>query len=305
MYTRPRGAIPTPRHILAAAAPYQITGPTPAQAITVPPHLSYWNNNQHGCCVTTESAFAKACYSPEIFITDATVLGWASQHGVLEGADIGQVMDWMASDGFHQDGNQYNEGPKAAVDWTNANVLQNAIANTKAVKLGVAANQLEHVVGQRNGWIGTGFRRDGNLDHCISACAYGTMGWLAQQLGGPTPNPVWLSAPAYGVFTWDTIGILDVPSFIAITGEAWSRNPTTIINGQDPTPAPVPPPQPIPVPIPPPGPSPGPVIDFMTWLLAQAWFLDFVKWLLAHGLKPTSEGEIRVAVSQYRIEAGV
>ena len=32
------------------------------------------------------------------------------------------------------------------------------------------------------------------------------------------------------MFTWNTIGIIDVPSMLAITHEAWLRNPTTVIN---------------------------------------------------------------------------
>ncbi len=148
--------------------------------------------------------------------------------------------------------------------------------------------------------MGYNFRRDGNLDHCIGACGYGPGNWLAQQLGGTLAS----TNPGIAVFTWNTIGVLDVPSFIAITGEAWARHPTTIINGQDPPPVPpvIPPVVP---PVVPPGPTPGPVIDFITWLLAQAWFMDFVKWLIAHGLKPSSEAEMRQAVSSYRIEAGV
>ena len=35
--------------------------------------------------------------------------------------------------------------------------------------------------------------------------------------------------PAYALFTWDSIGIIDVPSMLAITGEAWLRNPTTVV----------------------------------------------------------------------------
>jgi hypothetical protein len=34
--------------------------------------------------------------------------------------------------------------------------------------------------------------------------------------------------PGYGMFTWDSIGIIDVPSLIAVTHEAWLRQPTTV-----------------------------------------------------------------------------
>jgi hypothetical protein len=37
------------------------------------------------------------------------------------------------------------------------------------------------------------------------------------------------TAPAYALFSWDSIGIIDVPSLVAICGEAWLRNPTTVV----------------------------------------------------------------------------
>jgi hypothetical protein len=40
-----------------------------------------WNNDTHGDSVTAEEAFAKACHSPEIFITDDEVEKWATAHG--------------------------------------------------------------------------------------------------------------------------------------------------------------------------------------------------------------------------------
>src|SRR5690348_206796 len=53
---RMTGARPTPRHKLAAARPYQITGPTPPQMVRIPAKLSYWLNDQYGDCVTAEEA---------------------------------------------------------------------------------------------------------------------------------------------------------------------------------------------------------------------------------------------------------
>ena len=53
--------------------------------------------------------------------------------------------------------------------------------------------------------------------------------WLAQQLGVEVPPGVDGSQPGYAMFTWNSIGIIDQPSMLAITHEAWLRNPTTII----------------------------------------------------------------------------
>lgn len=209
--------------------PYRIVGPTPIQFLWKPAKLSMWDNDVDGDCVTAEEAFAKACSTPEIFITDDTVVAWATANSVLNGADLTQVLDLMQSQGFPQDGVIYNDGPFNSVDWTNSTALQNAIAQGP-VKIGVAASQLENAVPEppANGWIATGFTADTNLDHCVSLCGFGTADWLAAQLGVMVPNFL-KSVPAYALFTWDSIGIIDVPSMLAITGEAWLRSPVTLI----------------------------------------------------------------------------
>ena len=111
-----RGAIPTPRSVLASARPYAAVVGAPPSYIVVPQKISIWGNDVHGDCVTAEEAFAKACFQPEIFISDQEVMGWATRHGVLEGAVIHEVMDWMRTDGFHQDGNIYDDGSRNSVD---------------------------------------------------------------------------------------------------------------------------------------------------------------------------------------------
>ena len=233
-----RGAKPSPRHRLAAAVPVRIVGPTPPQFLWKPVQLSMWLNATYGCCVTSEEAFAKACNNPEIFITDDTVLAWATANNVLNGADLTQVLDLMQSAGFSQDGNIYNDGPFNSVDWTNTTALQNAIAQGP-VKIGVAADQLETAVGTSNppvsGWFATGFQKDTNVDHCTSLCGFGSIAWLSFQIlavynvAVPLPAGIDTTLPAYAMFTWDSIGIIDVPSMLAITGEAWLRNPVTVV----------------------------------------------------------------------------
>ena len=227
----PRGAFPSPRHRLAAAEPHKIIGTTPANWLWKPVQLSFWDNDVDGDCVTAEEAFAKACYSPEIFITDDTVVAWATKNGVLNGADLVSVLDLMQSAGFPQDGKLYNDGPFKSVNWMDANVLRNAIVQGP-VKLGVAADQLQNVVPNppTNGWVAKGFQPDGNEDHCPSLCGFGSVSWLAEQLG--ISHPKGIAGFAYAMFTWDSIGIIDMPSMLAITGEAWLRTPTTIVQPQ-------------------------------------------------------------------------
>ena len=82
-----------------------------------------------------------------------------------------------------------------------------------------------------NGWVATGFTQDGNLDHCTSLCGYGPAGWLATRLNvSELPGRhIKADTPCYAMFTWSSIGLIDVPSLLAICGEAWLRQPTTII----------------------------------------------------------------------------
>jgi hypothetical protein len=187
-----------------------------------------WLNDVDGDCVTAEEALAKSCI-PGVFITDDTVQVWATKNDVLNGADLITVLDLMQTTGFSQ-GQLYNDGSPVSVDWTNAIVLTNAIAHGP-VKIGIAADQIENVVPNppTNGWFATGFTEDQNEDHCVSLCGYGSIAWLASQLGVDVPDGVDATQPGYAMFTWSSIGIIDVPSLLAICGEAWLRRPTTVI----------------------------------------------------------------------------
>jgi hypothetical protein len=225
-----RGAIPSPRSALAAATPHLMAAPPPPNALTVPGRISFWGNDVNGDCVTAEEAFARACNNPEIFIPDNDVIAWATNHGVLNGATLVGVLNSMQKDGFVESSAIYDDGPFFSVNWTSSGTLQSAIA-TGPVKIGVAADQLLTVWqsnGGKTGWFATGFQADGNEDHCVSLCGYGTMNWLAEELHVQVPNGVDGTKPGYAIFTWDSIGIIDEPSMRAITHEAWLRTPTTV-----------------------------------------------------------------------------
>lgn len=231
---RLRGAFPSPRHRLAAATPHVPIGDTPSQFFWKPVQLSMWGNDVNGDCVTAEEAAAKACV-PGIFLPDDVVIGWAKANGFLNGADLITVLDLMETKGFEQDGKTYDDGSPVSVDWTDAAVLKNAIAQGP-VKIGVAADQLQNVVPDPpvSGWFATGFTPDSNEDHCVGLRGYGSISWLAEQIAeafGVTvtvPDGVNGDGPGYAMFTWDSYGIIDEPSMLAITGEAWLRNPTSV-----------------------------------------------------------------------------
>ena len=121
----------------------------------------------------------------------------------------------------------YDDGPHFSVDWTNAATLQSAIVQGP-VKIGIAADQIEtayHATDGQTGWFATGFQPDNNEDHCVTLCGYGSISWLAQQLGVQVPAGIDGTQPGYAMFTWNSIGIIDVPSMIAITHEAGSGSP--------------------------------------------------------------------------------
>ena len=226
----PRGAVPTPRSKLAAAVPHTVIGSTPPHYMVLPHKLSFWGNNTYGDCVTAEEAFAKACHKPEIFVPEQEVIDWATQHNYLNGAVLADVLETMLHQGFKEHRHVYDDGVAVSVDWTNAALLRNAIAHGP-VKLGVAADQLNTVYTYGvSGWFATGFHPDHNEDHCVSLCGYGTIDWLAHELKVSVPASVNGTQPGYAMFTWDTVGIIDVPSMVAITEEAWLRRPTTKVN---------------------------------------------------------------------------
>ncbi|MFC5751647.1 hypothetical protein [Actinomadura rugatobispora] len=225
-----RGAIPSPRSALAAAVPHAARIGAPPNIMMYPQKISMWGNDTHGDCVTAEEAFAKACNDPEIFISDDEVIRWAKAHGVLEGATLVEVLKAMQDDGFAGAGVTYDDGPYYSVDWTDSRILQSAIA-AGPVKIAIAADQIEaawHSTHGATGWFATGFKEDVHLDHCVSLCGYGSLSWLAQQLNVDVPAGIDGSKPGYGMFTWNSIGIIDQPSLSAITGEAWLRQPTTV-----------------------------------------------------------------------------
>jgi hypothetical protein len=204
--------------------PHAIAGATPPELLYDPARLSLWGRHS----VAAEEAFAKACHLPPIFLSDQEVEAWAEQHSRAT-ATIIEVLDWMLTDGFRRDGHAYDDGPHFAVNWTNAAVVQNAIAQGP-LKLGIAADQLAAIFQHhpKNGWCATGFKEDSKYDHCVSLCGYGTVAWLASQLKVQLPDGIGGATPGYGMFSWGTIGIIDHPSMLAITGEAWLRNPTTV-----------------------------------------------------------------------------
>lgn len=254
-----RGARPSPRHKLLAATPHRVAKAPPAQFAVVPKQLSYWDNNQAGDCVTAEEAYAKAVWSimcglDELFIPDQEVIRWATKYGYMNGADLSEVMDRMAEDGFTVNGVNYKDGPKLGVDYSNETVLQSAIS-TGPVKIAIDANALPGGAGNGNGWWTISTGNYGNTDHCVGLSGYGPAAWLFQQLGVPLPSGLSATQAGYLLFTWSSIGFVTHGWLMGTCTEAWVRTPTT--PGQQPAPTPTPTPTPPVPPTPTPTPTPG------------------------------------------------
>jgi hypothetical protein len=132
----------------------------------------------------------------------------------------------------------YLDGPFNSLDWTNTAVLNGAIANVGPVKIGVAsANLASGPQGQvppgSSGWAIYGLPTDQPANHCASLCGYGPPAALVDlferhgvKASLPSGMPEGL---CYAMFGWGSIGIVDRQSLMNITGEAWVRNPTTIV----------------------------------------------------------------------------
>jgi hypothetical protein len=240
----PRGAIPSPRHELAAAMPH-----IPDPNIAVPPaflmwpvQMSSWNNYVYGDCVSAEEAFAKATAAspgaPPLFFSEAAVVAWASAHGYLNGTTLTAVLTTMQTDGFPHSHKKYNDGPFHSVNWVNQTILQSAIYTHGPVKIGVGADDFQSnahglVTPGTSGWAMYHYPKHLPEDHCVSLCGYGHLAQLEAlfkkhnvTVKVPKGMPTGL---CYAMFTWNSIGIIDEQSMLNMTYEAWIRNPVTII----------------------------------------------------------------------------
>jgi hypothetical protein len=273
----PRGARPASKEKKAAAKQFEVpVGTIPeSNVILFPKTLNMLGNDTYGDCVTAEEGYNKQCAG--INIAYATAVTWASANGDLDGADLEPVIQQMQSSGMSQDGNVYGDGAPSNVDYTDAATFQaaifQAVSQGGCIKMGVAADSLPSGAGNENGWVLTGAGPDNNEDHCMGVSGYCTIAEFAAAMlaafGATVAIPAGVSPTTMGyvVYTWATIGWADVSSWVNMSGEAWSRSPSTVISGTA-TPAldvvystlsPTPPPPPTPPtpPVPPAPPSPG------------------------------------------------
>jgi hypothetical protein len=228
----PSSELPTPNQELASAQPYHARLTAPESFIAWPTKIDFWGNEKAGSSSWAEEAFAKACAEPKVFVPTDVVMLTARECGSSNFAAF------LQSHGFHMDRKAHLDGPFHSIDWTNAAALNDAIANAGPVKIGVAsANLASGAQGQvtpgTSGWAIYGLPPDQSENHWASLCGYGPLAALVdlfERNGVSVHLPAGMpTGPCYAMFTWGSIGIIDRQSLMNITGEAWVRNPTTIV----------------------------------------------------------------------------
>jgi hypothetical protein len=223
---------PTPNHELASAQPYKTGGGAPESFLAWPMEVGTWGNEKLSNSNWAEEAFAKACAEPRVLVPADLVLLTARKCGSSNFAQF------MQTHGFQMNGIAYLDGPFNSVNWGDAAALNGAIANVGPVKIGVAAANLASRTSGRvtpgtSGWAIYGLPADQAENHCASLCGYGPLAALVdlfEQRGVNVDVPSGMPPGlCYAMFTRGSIGIVDRQSLINIAGEAWVRNPTTII----------------------------------------------------------------------------
>ncbi len=225
-----RGAKPSPPHKIFSTPRHHAVKAAPPNVAYIPKKLSFLGNNQYGDCVTAEEGFALQCNN--VPISDNDVISCARQNGDLNGADLQDVMQKMARSGMkcQADGHTYTDGGFSSVDFTSDSSLQNAIA-VGPVKIAIDANALPSGAGNQMGWYAVGGGRYPNTDHCVSLPGYAaTADWFYQQIGMPCPAKL-VGKPGYALYTWATIGWVDLAWIKGTTVEAYIRNPCNIKDG--------------------------------------------------------------------------
>jgi len=233
----PSGEFPTPNSELASARRYKVAPAMPESFLAWPMEIGFWGNENTGDSSWAEEAFAKSCAEPKVFVPTDVVLLTARECGSSNFARF------MQTHGFQMNGAAYLDGPFNLVSWTETGVLNSAIANVGPVKIGVASANLVswshgQVTSGVSGWALYGLPTGQPENHCASLCGYGLLAALVglfARYGVNVEVPAGMPAGlCYAMFTWGSVGIVDRQSLMNITGEAWVRNPTTIVQSLHP-----------------------------------------------------------------------
>ncbi len=262
------GLIPTPPEKVAQVSRFRASRAAIPKAVAFNPKLQMWGNDQYGDCVSAQEAFAKACCGVQI--SDQALISWADKHDLLNGAMLPDVMELFAQDPIMVDGHRYGDGPYQSVDYTDESAVCAALAQYKApLNIAIDHSALPSGAGNQMGWYRlnvSGHYR--SYDHCVGISGYGPASFMFPLYGAQVPAGVSPDKIVFGLFTWKTIGLIDISWLQAACSEMYVRNPTTTMDGvPGPAPIVVPGPDPIP-PIPPVPPVPPTPINGLPW---YAW----------------------------------
>jgi hypothetical protein len=228
----PTGDFPSPNQVLADAPRYRGGGSIPESFIAWPTKIDFWGDATAGDSIWAEEAFAKACVEPKAFIP-ADVVSSASRE-----CGSSNFAAFMQRHGFQMDHTAFLDGPFSLINWMDAAALNAAIANIGPVKIGVASAGLSwgphgRITPGASGWTIYGLPQAQPGGYCASLCGYGPLAALVDFFGqrGVDVNsrPGAPTGLSYAMFASGSIGIIDRQSLVNITGEAWVRNPTTIV----------------------------------------------------------------------------
>jgi hypothetical protein len=144
---------------------------------------------------------------------------------------------FMQTRGFRVDGRAYLDGLFRSVDWTDADLLNGAIAEHGPTKIGIATETLTGLL-RRNGppvsgWAAYDLPANSIEDQFASLFGYGSLAALVDLFAlhnvDVNPQSGMPTGICYAMFIWGSVGIIDRQSLLNITGEAWVRVPTTIV----------------------------------------------------------------------------
>lgn len=255
------GMIPSTPEKVAQVSRFRSTRFGIPKAVAFNPKLQMWGNNQYGDCVSAQEAFAKACCG--IQISDQDLIAWAGKHDLLNGANLPDVMDLLKQDPIVVNGHRYGDGGYQSVDFTDESAVCSALATNKApLNIAIDHSALPQGAGNQMGWYSLNLNsRYTSYDHCVGISGYGPASFMFPLYGAQVPAGVDPNKIVFGLFTWETIGLIDVSWLRAACSEMYVRNPTTTTDGvAGPDPIVVPGPDPVPpTPVPPtPNPTPTP-----------------------------------------------
>ena len=252
---------PAQKQARAAGPWHKAAAYPPTWSIVSPKNSMFLNDRDGDCVLAGECVNINAHWylmtGQPIIISDAEVQSYGANHGILNGADLLQVVGMMSasnSDGLtYSSGTtttMYCDGIGTAVNQQSRDAVCSACYSCSgSLKMGVAGDDLSRIgAGNANGWY-LGSASSNNIDHNVEMLGYGPASYCFGVLNVPIPAGVDPTQFCYLVNTWSTIGVVNAP---VVETSGWCdeidmRTPTSVAlpwTGPAPSPTPTPGPTP-------------------------------------------------------------